>query len=150
VPRSSTRRPRSSSHGGRGRGASLLVLEKLDGYVAERRGGEITRRMGKASGEEASLAVCQFEFDGRLAQNCVFHIRGAADHVDVVVTVAVHLRGFVWGDFEIKDAYGFVFENEVMMRLGGDFDFWSCLSCQDQGGENDRKEQRAQVHRAEF
>jgi len=36
------------------------------------------------------------------------------------VTVAVHLRGFVWGDFEIKDAYGFVFENEVMMRLGGD------------------------------
>lgn len=81
--------------------------------------------MGKASGKEASLAVCEFELDGWFAQNRVFDLRRAEDYVDVVVTVAVHLRGFVRGDFEIKDPYRLVFEDEVVMRLGGDFDFWS-------------------------
>src|SRR6266545_2484146 len=64
---------------GRGRLARFLVLQKFDGYVAERSGGQVPRCMGKASGKEASLAVCEFELDGWFAQNRVFDLRRAED-----------------------------------------------------------------------
>jgi hypothetical protein len=37
----------------------------------------------------------------------------------------VHESFGVRGDVDVEDADGFVFESEVVVRLGGDFDFGS-------------------------
>ena len=51
----------------------------------------------------------------------------------------MYQRGFVGSDFQIEDTDEFVFEDEVMMGLGGDFDF-SDLGQSERGDDDDEKQ----------
>jgi hypothetical protein len=46
----------------------------------------------------------------------------------------VHFGRVVGGDFDVENADRFVFEDQVVVRLGGDFDFGRGL-----GGQESRK-----------
>lgn len=103
--------------------AGLLVLQKLDGHVAEGSVREVAGEVGEVGGEEAGVAVGEGDFDGGLALDFVGDVGGAEHDVDVVVTVTVDKGRFVRGDFEVEDAHVVVGEDKVVMGLGGDFDF---------------------------
>ena len=108
-----------------GGGAEVGVVEDFDGDVAERIVGDIADEVGEGGGDEADIAVGEFGGDGGLAFHVVFDFGWAQIHGDVVVPVPVHQGFGVGWDFDVKDADGFVFEGEVVVRLGGDFDFGS-------------------------
>jgi hypothetical protein len=54
----------------------------------------------------------------------------------------------VRGNLQVKDAHVFIFEHEMMMRLGGDFDFDRCcgLGRKDRYEKNDSAQEHAAVH----
>ena len=95
--------------------------------VTLRKGGRrVARYVGEGGGGEAGFAVLEFDGYGRLAFYGVDHLGFAEGEVDVVVAVPVHQSFGVSGDFYVEDADGFVFEGQVMVGLGGDFDFGRC------------------------
>ena len=74
---------------------------------------------------------------GRLVFYRVGDFGGSQVDSDKVVAVPVHFGGVVGRDFDVENADRFIFEDEVMVRLGGDFDFGSGL-----GGEEYQEEKR--------
>ena len=81
--------------------------------------------MGEGGGNEADIAVGEFGGDGRLVLDGVGDLDGAERDGEIVVAVPVSESFGVGIDFDVEDADGFVFEDEVVVRLGGDFDFGS-------------------------
>ena len=136
-------RPRSSSLGVpvSRRVAEVVVFEYLDGDVAEGLVGKIARDVGEGRGREASLAIQELDGDRLLAQNLVDNFSRAQGDVDVVVAVPMHERIGVGRDFDVEDADELVLENEMMVGLGGDFDF-GCggLRGEESGGEKEEDE----------
>ena len=107
--------------------AQLFVLQDLDRDVAEGLGGEIAGDVSVAAGEESGLAVVQLHGDGILALHGVDDLGVAERDVDVVVAMAVQESIGVRRDFDVEDADLIVGEDEVVVGLGGDFDFWGGL-----------------------
>ena len=103
--------------------AQGFVVENFDGDVAEGLGAEVADGVGEGGGGEADVAVGEFDGGGRLVLNRIGDFGVAEIDGEVVVAVPVHLSFGVGIDLDVEDAYGFVFESEVMVRLGGDFDF---------------------------
>jgi len=100
------------------------IFEDFDGDIAERAVTQSADIVGERGGGEAGVSVCEFYGDRRLVFDIVGDFGGAEGYGDVVVTVPVG-QGFCVGrNFDVEDADGFVFEGEVMVGLGGDFDFW--------------------------
>jgi hypothetical protein len=116
--------------------ARILVLEKLDGYVAERHGGEIARRMGEASGDKVGFAVPEFEANRRLAFNFIRDFRVTQRDEHVVVAMTVDKCDFAGSDFDFENPDVVVLEKEVVVGLDGDLDFGRSLG----GSENGREE----------
>jgi hypothetical protein len=102
-----------------------LVVEDLDGDVAEGLVAEIAGDVGEGGGGEAGFSVLKLDGDGRLVFDGVDDFGGAEGDVDVVVAVPVHESFGVGSDLDVEDTDGFVFEGEMVVRLGGDFDFGS-------------------------
>jgi hypothetical protein len=100
-----------------------FVLEDFDGDVAEGLIGDVARDVGEGGGGETSFAVLEFDGDGRLVLDGVNDLGGAENDVDVVVTVPVHQGFGVRVDFDVEDADGFVFEGQMVMTFGYDFNF---------------------------
>jgi hypothetical protein len=115
-----------------GRGAEGGVFEEFYGDIAEglRAGG--ADDVGEGGGSEASVSGGKFDGDGGLLFDRVGYFGGGESDGDVVVTMPVEQSGFAGRDFNVEDADGFVFEGEVVVRLGGDFDFGS-LSVEEWG-----------------
>jgi hypothetical protein len=115
-----------------GGGAEGGVFEEFYGDVAEglRAGG--ADDVSEGGGGEASVSVGEFDGDGGLVFDRVADFCGGEGDGDVVVTVPVEKSGVVGRDFDAEDADGFVFEGEVVVRFGGDFDFGS-LSVEEWG-----------------
>ena len=113
--------------------AQLFVLQDLDGHVAEGLGGEIAGDVSIAAGEESGLSVLQLDGDGILALDGVDDLGVAKRDVDVVVAMAVQESVGVRGKFDVEDADLIVGEDEVVVGLGGDFDFWSGLRGEEGG-----------------
>ena len=90
--------------------------------------------MGKGGGKEVGLAVLQLERDWRFAFDCVHHLGRAQRDEDIVVAVPVHQGVGVRGDVDVEDADVLVLKDQVVVRLGSDFDFGSGLGGED-GGE---------------
>jgi len=106
-----------------GGAAQGRVFENFDGDVAEGLGAEVAHGVGEGGGSEAGVAVGEFDGGGRLVLDRVGDFGVAEIDGEVVVAVPVHLSFGVGVDLDVEDADGFVFEREVMVRLGGDFDF---------------------------
>lgn len=103
--------------------AQLFVLQDFDGHIAEGLSGEIAGEVGVAAGEESGLAVLQLDGDGIFALDGVDDFRVSERDVDVVVAMAVHKSFGTRGDVDVEDADLIVGEGEVVVGLGGDFDF---------------------------
>ena len=114
--------------------AGGFVLQELDGHVAEWSVGKIARDVGEVPGDKTGFAILQLERDGRLALDVVLDLGGAERDVDVVVMMNVHEGRVMGWNFDLKHADIFVFEGEVVMGLGGEFDLGSALCSQDDGG----------------
>jgi hypothetical protein len=115
-----------------GGGAEGGVFEEFNGDIAEglRAGG--ADDVGEGGGGEASVSSGEFDGGGGLVFYCVGDFGGGESDGDVVVTVPVEKSCVVGRDFNVEDADGFVFEGEVVVRFGGDFDFGS-LSVEEWG-----------------
>jgi len=96
------------------------------GYVAEGLVGLVADYVGEGGGGEGDLAVLEFDGYGRLVFYGVDYFGGAQVDGEIVVAVMVHQGVGVGWDFDVVDADVFVFESEVVVRLGGEFDFGSC------------------------
>ncbi len=91
--------------------------------------------MGEVAGDKTGFAILQLERDGRLALDVVLDLRSAERDVDVIVVMDVHESRVMGWDLDLKHAYIFVFEGEVVMGLGGEFDLGSILRVDDDGSE---------------
>jgi len=96
-----------------------FVVQDFDGYVAEGLGGLIVDAVGERGGGKGGLAVLKFDGYGRLIFDRVEDLGGAEGDGDVVVAVPVHQGFRVRWDLDVEDSDGFVFEGEVVVRLGG-------------------------------
>jgi hypothetical protein len=96
------------------------------GYVAERLVGLIADYVREGGGGEGDLAVLEFDGYGRLVFYGVDYFGCAQVDGEVVVTVTVHEGFGVGQDFYVVDADIFVFEGEVVVGLGEEFDFGGC------------------------
>ena len=103
------------------------VFEEFDGDVAERLRAGGADDVGEGGGGEASVSFGEFDGDWGLVFDRVGNFCGGEGDGDVVVAVPVEQGGVVGWDFDVEDTHGFVFEGEMVVRLGGDFDFWSGL-----------------------
>ena len=115
--------------------AGRFVLQEFDGYIAERRVGQIASGVGEVAGDKAGFAILQRKRDGRLALDVVLDLRCAEGDENVVVVMGVHEGRVMGWDLYLKHAYIFVFEGEVVMGLSGEFDLGSILSMDDDGSE---------------
>ena len=115
--------------------AGGFVLQEFDGYVAERSVGDIASDVGEVAGDEAGFAILQLERDWRLALDVVLDLRGAERDEDVVMVMGVHEGRVMGWDLYLKHAHIFVFEGEVVMGLGGEFDLGSILRVDNDGSE---------------
>ena len=105
--------------------AERFVFEDLDSYVAERAIGDVARYVGEGGWGESGFAVLELDGYWRLVFHRVDQFGVAQGYVDVVVAVPVHQRFRVRGNFDVEDSDGFIFEGQVMIGLGGDFNFGS-------------------------
>ncbi len=103
--------------------AGIFVFQQFDGDIAEGSVGEVLGRVRQRSGREFGVAVLQPEMDGRLAGSVALYVAGTDGDKDVVVTMPVDQGGGVRRNFDLEDAHVGVLESEVMVGLGGDFDF---------------------------
>jgi hypothetical protein len=123
-----------------------LVLQEFDEDDAEGVVGEIARDVSEVAGGEACVSISQLEGDGIFALDRVGDVGGAERDVSVVVAVPVHQRVGVRRDFGVEDADLIVGEDEVVVRLGGDFDFLRRLGEEEKG----EKEQQTSFHAQRF
>jgi hypothetical protein len=112
-----------------------FVLQKFDSHVAEGGVGPIAGDVGEVAGDKTGFAILQVKRDGRLALDVVLDLRGAERDEDVVMVMGVHEGRVMGWDLDLKHAHIFVFEGEVVMGLGGEFDLGSILSLGDDGSE---------------
>jgi len=103
--------------------AESFVVENFYGDIAEGVVVDVAGDVGEGSGGKVGVAILKFDSDGRLVFDGVDDFDGAEGNVDVVVAVPVHKSVGVRSELDVEDADGFVFESEVMVGLGGDFDF---------------------------
>jgi hypothetical protein len=115
--------------------AGGFVLQEFDGYVAERSVGDIASDVGEVARDETGFAILQLERDWRLALDVVLDLRGAERDEDVVMVMGVHEGRVMGWDLYLKHAHIFVFEGEVVMGLGGEFDLGSILRVDNDGSE---------------
>jgi hypothetical protein len=87
--------------------------------------------VGEASRREPNLTVLQFGGDGIFPFDRVDDLGRAEHDEDVVVAMPVHERVGVRGDSDVEDADLGVLEDEVVVWLGGDFDFCGGLRGED-------------------
>lgn len=99
------------------------VVEDFDGDVAEGLRAEVAHDVSEGGGGEAGVAVGELDGGGRLVFDRVGDFAVAEIDGEVVVAVPVHLTLGAGVDLDVEDAHGFVFEREMMVRLGRDFDF---------------------------
>ena len=62
----------------------------------------------------------------------------------------VHQRGIVRRDLYLEHAHVFIFERQVMTRLGGDLDLGGLLRSQGEGGEYQGGEYQTASHESRF
>ena len=122
--------------------AEGFVFENFDGDVAEGLIGEIARDVGEGGGREVGFAVAELDGDGRFVFDGVDDFGVAEGDVDVVVAMPVHEGVGVGRNVDVEDADGFVFKCEVVMRLGGNFNFGGSRL----DGEEREAEEEAAVH----
>jgi len=122
--------------------AEFVVLQEFDGDVAEGTVGNIAGDVGVAAGEESGLAVLEVDGNGIFALNGVHDFGIAEGNVEVVVAMAVQERVGVGGDVDVEDADLRVLEDQAVVGLGGDFDFFRGLRGEG-GGENEEDEAEA-------
>ena len=115
--------------------AGGFVLQELDGHIAEGSVGQIASDVGEVAGDKTSFAILQVKRDGRLALDVILDLRGAERDEDVIVVMGVHESRVMGWDLHLEHADVFVFEGEVVMRLGGEFDLGSILRGQSDGCE---------------
>jgi hypothetical protein len=115
--------------------AGGFVLQKFDSHVAERGVGQIAGDVGEVAGHKTGFTILQVKRDGRLALDVVLGLRGAERDEDVIVVMGVHESRVMGWDLHLEHADVFVFEGEVVMRLGGEFDLGSILRGQSDGCE---------------
>ena len=116
--------------------AEGFVVCDLDGHVAEGLVGLIAGDVGEGCGGECGLAVLEFDGYRRLVFYGVDYLGGAQVDGEVVVAVPVHQGFGVGRDFYVVDADVFVFESQVMVGLGREFNFGGCgLGGQERGEE---------------
>lgn len=118
----------------RGRFVEFVVLAEFDGDVAEGLR-SIVDDVGEVAGSESGLSVLEFAGDRIFAFDGVDDLARAKHDVHVVVVVPVHERVGVRGDVHVEDADLGVFEDELVVRLGGEFDFFHGLRGEDGGQE---------------
>jgi hypothetical protein len=107
--------------------AEGFVFENFDRHVAEGLRAEVAHSVGEGGRGEAGVSVSEFDGGWGLVFDCVGNFGCAQSDRNVVVAVPVHLGFGVGVDLDVEDADGLVFEREVMVGLGGDFDFGSGL-----------------------
>jgi len=73
------------------------------------------------------FAVLELDGGGRFVFDLVDYFGCAQGYVDVVVTVPVHESVGVGRDFDVVDADVLVFQRQVVVGLGGEFDLGSDL-----------------------
>jgi hypothetical protein len=100
-----------------------IVLEDFDGDVAEGLIGNVAGDVGEGGWGEAGFAILELEGNGRLVFHSVDDLGVSESDVDVIVTVPVHESFGARRNVDVEDSGGFVFEGEVVVGLGGDFDF---------------------------
>jgi len=115
--------------------AGGFVLQKFDSHVAERGVGQIAGDVGEVAGDKTGFTILQVKRDGRLALDVVLGLRGAERDEDVIVVMGVHESRVMGWDLHLEHADVFVFEGEVVMGLGGEFDLGSILRGQSDGCE---------------
>jgi len=115
--------------------AGGFVLQKFESHVAERSVGQIAGDVGEVASDKARFAILQVKRDGRLALDVVLGLRGAERDVYVVMVMGVHESCVMGWNLYLEHADIFIFEGEVVMRLGGEFDLGSILSLNDDGSE---------------
>jgi len=103
--------------------AEFFVLQEFDDDAAEGLVGEVAGSVREGGGEKAGVAVGQGHGDGIFALYHVYDFGGPQIDIDVVVTVPVHEGFRVRRNFDVEDADVIVGEHQVVMGLGGDFDF---------------------------
>jgi hypothetical protein len=130
-----------------GRMAEGFVVCYLDGYVAERLVGLVAGYVGEGGGGEGGLAVLEFDGCGRLVLDGVDYLGGAKIDGDVVVAVPVQESVGVGRDFDAVDADVFVFQRQVVVGLGVEFDFGGCGLGGQEGGQE--AEECAAFHAAD-
>ena len=111
-----------------------IVLQEVDGYVAERGVGKIARDVGEVAGDEADFTILQFERYRWFAFDVVLDRRGSKGNEDVVMGMGVHQGCIMRSDLYIKDAHVIVFEHDVVMRFVGERDLGCGLRNQGDGG----------------
>ena len=119
--------------------AKRFVLKDFRGDVAEGLGADVADEVGEGRGDETDIAVGKFGGGWRLAFYVVLDLGSADADGDVVVAVRVRQSFGVGIDFDVEDADGFVFEDEMMVRLGGDLDFRSGGLGREEGGGEDEE-----------
>ena len=129
-----------------GRLAEFGVLQEFHIDDAEGLIGKIAGEVGESAGEESSLSVLQFDGDGIFAFNRVLYLGVPERDVDVVVAMPVHQSLGMRRDVGDEDADLGVGKDLEVVRLGGDFDFWSGLGGQESGQE---QEERERLHRGD-
>jgi hypothetical protein len=97
-------------------------VEDFYGDVAERVGADVADGVGEGGGGEADVAFGEFGGDGWLVEDGIGDFGGSEGDGDVVVAVPVHLGFGVGIDLNVEDADVLIFEDEMVVRLVGDFD----------------------------
>ena len=123
-----------------GGGAERFVFQDFDGDVAEGLIAEVAGDVGEGGGGEAGFTVLELDGDGRLVLDLVDDLGGAEGDLEVIVAVPVHEGVGVGRNANVEDADGLVFKDEVVMRLGGDFNF--------RGGRLDGEDREAEEETA--
>ena len=119
-----------------GRLAEFVVLEEFDGEVAEGLR-VVVDDVGEVAGDQGDLSVLQLGGGGGLALDFVDDFGSAEHDVDVVVTVGVQKRVGVGGDVDEEDAGLGVLEDQAVVGLGGDFNFFAGLRGEERGQAED-------------
>jgi hypothetical protein len=109
-----------------GRMAEVFVVYDFYRHVAERLVGSVAGYVGEGGGREVSFAVLELDGGGRFVFDLIDYLGWAQGYVDVVMAVPVHESVGVGRDLDVVDADVFVFEGQVVVRLGGEFYLGGC------------------------
>ena len=82
--------------------------------------GQVARYVGESSRRKAGFAILHFDDDGRLARDFVRDVSCSQGDKNVVVVVAMHERCVLRRDLRQEHADLLIFEEQMVVRLGGD------------------------------